>query len=176
LRDPVEEACNDIAGPVELWTETGPSPANEAVAASSVGTEHIRQLVSITLLRNRYLGQSTTETDFFDEDCTTQRAKLIKWMRMRRTAHRVISMPRSNRVALEQGGYQFRYVKLPGLRVYGLAERGSYPMRGRFGRAARWDLGFSHGDSSGAEPDRTLATILFNDVVDSTKQAASEMG
>ena len=30
----------------------------------------------------------------------------------------------------------------------------------------------SHGDSSGAEPDRTLATILFTDVVDSTKQAA----
>jgi hypothetical protein len=78
--------------------------------------------VSITLLRNRYLRQSTTETGFFDEGCTTQRAKLIKWMRMRRTAHRVISMSRSNRVALKQGGYQFRCVKLPGLRVYGLAE------------------------------------------------------
>ena len=64
LLDPVEEAFNDIAGPVELWAETGPSPANEAVVASGVGTEHIRQLVSITLLRNRYLGRSTTETDF----------------------------------------------------------------------------------------------------------------
>jgi hypothetical protein len=71
----------------------------EAVVASGVGTEHIRQLVSITLLRNRYVGRSTTETNFFDEDCTTQRAKLIKWMRMRLTAHRVISTPRSNRVA-----------------------------------------------------------------------------
>jgi hypothetical protein len=28
LLDPVEEAFNDIAGPVELWAETGPSPAN----------------------------------------------------------------------------------------------------------------------------------------------------
>jgi hypothetical protein len=97
LLDPVEEAFNDIADPVERWAETGPSPANEAAVASGVGTEHIRQLVSITLLRNRYLGRSTTETNFFDEDCTTQRAKLIKWMRL--TAHRVISTPRSNRVA-----------------------------------------------------------------------------
>jgi hypothetical protein len=78
LLDPVEEAVNDIAGPVELWAETGPSPANEAVVVSGVETEHIRQLVSVTLLRNRHLGRSTTETDFFDEDCTTQRAKLIK--------------------------------------------------------------------------------------------------
>ena len=61
LLDPVEEAFNDIA---ELWAETGPSPANEAVVASGVGTEHIPQLVSITLLRDRYLGRSTTETDF----------------------------------------------------------------------------------------------------------------
>jgi hypothetical protein len=35
---------------------------------------------------------------------------------------------------------------------------------------------FLTGDSSDAEPDRTLATIHFTDVVDSTKQAASEMG
>jgi len=35
---------------------------------------------------------------------------------------------------------------------------------------------FLAGIRRGAEPDRTLATILFTDVVDSTKQAASEMG
>jgi hypothetical protein len=35
---------------------------------------------------------------------------------------------------------------------------------------------FLTGDSSDAEPDRTLATIFFTDVVDSTKQAASKMG
>jgi len=52
LLDPVGEALNDIADPIELWAETGPLPANEAVVASGVGTEHIRQLVSITLLRN----------------------------------------------------------------------------------------------------------------------------
>jgi hypothetical protein len=50
------------------------------------------------------------------------------------------------------------------------------PYVGDSDRAARWDRGISHGDSSGAEPDRTLATILFTDVVDSTKQAAPEMG
>ena len=34
------------------------------------------------------------------QDCTTQRARLIERMRMRLTAYRVISTPRSNRVAL----------------------------------------------------------------------------
>jgi hypothetical protein len=36
LLDPVEEAFNDIAGPVELWAETGPSPANEAVVTDTL--------------------------------------------------------------------------------------------------------------------------------------------
>jgi len=48
----------------------------------------------------------------------------------------------------------------------------------RMGRLTRCSMGSRnfHGDSSGAEPDRTLATVLFTDVVDSRKQAASENG
>jgi hypothetical protein len=92
LLDPVEEAFNDIAGPVELWAETGPSPASLRVRglAELAGADH-----------TPYVGDSDALLDGIEEFLT---------------------------------------------------------------------------DSSGAEPDRTLATILFTDVVDSTKQAASEMG
>jgi hypothetical protein len=42
LLDPVEEAFNDIAGPVELWAETGPSPASLRVhgLAELAGADH----------------------------------------------------------------------------------------------------------------------------------------
>jgi hypothetical protein len=42
LPDPVEEAFNDIAGPVELWAETGPSPASLRVhgLAELAGADH----------------------------------------------------------------------------------------------------------------------------------------
>jgi hypothetical protein len=42
LLDSVEEAFNDIAGPVELWAETGPSPASLRVhgLAELAGADH----------------------------------------------------------------------------------------------------------------------------------------
>jgi hypothetical protein len=42
LLDPAEEAFNDIASPVELWAETGPSPASLRVhgLAELAGADH----------------------------------------------------------------------------------------------------------------------------------------
>ena len=46
---------------------------------------------------------------------------------------------------------------------------------GRLTRCSMRSMNFSRGFVMDAEPDRILATVLFTDIVDSTKQAA-EMG